>query len=124
MQAKEVKPQDTARLELRSLLFVPGDSEKKLLKAAASPADALILDLEDAVTAARRPLARDIVLNYLRGRSNKGAQQTWVRINPLSDRETSLADLAAIVSGAPDGILLPKVGSAQDVVMLDHYLSA
>ncbi len=109
---------------LRSLLFVPGDSEKKLVKAAGCPADALILDLEDAVTAARRPLARDIVLNYLRGRSKHSGQQTWVRINPLADRETSLADLAAIVAGAPDGILLPKVNSAQDVVMLDHYLSA
>ena len=53
---------------LRSLLFVPGDSEKKLAKACAGTADALILDLEDAVTAERRPLARSIVLNYLRGR--------------------------------------------------------
>ncbi len=109
---------------MRSLLFVPGDSEKKLIKAAASSADALILDLEDAVTAARRPLARDIVRNYLRGRSKNSGQQTWVRINPLTDRETSLGDLAAIVAGAPDGILLPKVSSAQDVVMLDHCLSA
>lgn len=110
--------------EIRSFLFVPGDSEKKLFKASESAADALILDLEDAVTAARRPVARDIVLNYLCGRSKNRRQQTWVRINPLTDHETSLADLAAIVVGAPDGILLPKVSSAKDVVMLDHCLSA
>ncbi len=109
---------------LRSLLFVPGDSEKKLAKACAGTADALILDLEDAVTAERRPLARSIVLNYLRGRNNRASQQTWVRINPLSERDISLADLAAIVAGAPDGILLPKVASSQDVIMLDHFLSA
>ncbi len=129
MTHSEIKPQaaDSQEKELkymRSLLFVPGDSEKKLSKAAYSSADALILDLEDAVTAARRPLARDIVLNYLRGRSKNSGQQTWVRINPLADRVTSLADLAAIIAGAPDGILLPKVGSAKDVVMLDHCLSA
>ena len=109
---------------LRSLLFVPGDSEKKLAKACAGTADALILDLEYAVTAERRPLARSIVLNYLRGRNNRASQQTWVRINPLSERDISLADLAAIVAGAPDGILLPKVASSQDVIMLDHFLSA
>lgn len=109
---------------LRSLLFVPGDSEKKLAKASAGNADALILDLEDAVAAERRPLARSLVFDYLRGRTNRATQQTWVRINPLSERAISLADLAAIVAGAPDGILLPKVTSAQDVIMLDHFLSA
>ena len=64
------------------------------------------------------------MLNYLRGRNNRASQQTWVRINPLSERDISLADLAAIVAGAPDGILLPKVASSQDVIMLDHFLSA
>ena len=119
---------------LRSMLFVPGDSEKKLAKAADGAADALILDLEDAVTAERRPLARKVVLDYLcqrpRGAAQQGvakrgaAQQTWVRINPLSELATSLADLAAVVAGAPDGIVVPKVNSGQDIAMLDHFLSA
>lgn len=109
---------------LRSLLFVPGDSEKKLAKGAGGNADALILDLEDAVAADQRPKARAIVFDYLRQRSNRATQQTWVRINPLTERAVSLADLAAVVAGAPDGILLPKVNSAQDVIMLDHFLSA
>ena len=113
---------------LRSMLFVPGDSEKKLAKAAGGAADALILDLEDAVTAQRRPLARSIVLDYLRqrprGELQKSSQQAWVRINPLSERATSLADLAAVVAGAPDGIVVPKVNSGQDIAMLDHFLSA
>lgn len=109
---------------LRSMLFVPGDSDKKLAKGAAGPADALILDLEDAVAAARRPLARGLVLEYLRGRTNRDHQQTWVRINPLADRTTSLADLAAVVAGAPDGIVLPKVDGPADVVRLACYLDA
>ena len=113
---------------LRSMLFVPGDSEKKLAKAAGGAADALILDLEDAVTAQRRPLARSIVLDYLRqrprGELQKSSQQAWVRINPLSELATSLADLAAVVAGAPDGIVVPKVNSGQDIAMLDHFLSA
>ena len=113
---------------LRSMLFVPGDSEKKIAKAADGAADALILDLEDAVTAQRRPLAREIVLNYLRNRNRSVAQQTWVRINPLgsggSERQTSLEDLTAVVAGAPDGIVVPKTNSGQDVAMLDHFLSA
>ncbi len=113
-----------AMTSLRSMLFVPGDSDKKLAKGVAGPADALILDLEDSVAAARRPLARGQVLEYLRGRANRDRQQTWVRVNPLADRVTSLEDLAAVVAGAPDGIVLPKVSGAADVVMLDHFLSA
>jgi citrate lyase subunit beta / citryl-CoA lyase len=110
--------------EIRSILFVPGDSEKKLTKAVSTLADALVLDLEDAVTAEHRPRARSIVLEYLRGRPKQSRQQTWVRINPLSDNAVSLADLSAIVAGAPDVILLPKVSSAQDVIKLDHFLTA
>jgi citrate lyase subunit beta/citryl-CoA lyase len=111
---------------LRSMLFVPGDSDKKLNKAAAGQADALILDLEDAVTAERLPFARGLVTDYLRSTKAGGQQQRWVRINPLTDPMADpkpLADLAAVVAGAPDGILLPKTRSAADVVLLDHYLT-
>jgi citrate lyase subunit beta/citryl-CoA lyase len=105
-------------------LFVPGDSERKLAKAISSPADALILDLEDAVSPSRTHIAREMVLEYLkaRPRAQRKAQQIWVRINPLTT-PTALRDLA-VVAGAPDGIVVPKVHAASDVVQLAHYLDA
>jgi len=108
---------------LRSMLFVPGDSERKLAKGESSPADALILDLEDAVAPDRTAIARGMVRDYLDARPNRERQQLWVRINPLSTAK-ALPDLAAVVGGAPDGILLPKPDSADDIVLLDHYLTA
>src|ERR1700722_6770301 len=108
---------------LRSLLFVPGDSERKLAKSEASRADALVLDLEDAVAADRTEVARTMVLEYLRTHRDHSQTQLWVRINPLSTPMATL-DLAVIVAGAPDGIMFPKVTSASDAVMLDHFLSA
>lgn len=108
---------------MRSFLFVPGDSERKLAKAENSGADALVLDLEDAVSADRIEIARKMVREYLVGHRDRTRTQLWVRINPLST-EKALPDLAAIVGGAPDGILLPKTTSAADAVLLDHYLSA
>jgi citrate lyase subunit beta/citryl-CoA lyase len=107
---------------LRSMLFIPADSERKLSKGEATGADALILDLEDAVAPSRTHIAREMALDYLRSRSQRGKQQLWVRINPLST-PAALLDLA-IVSGAPDGIVLPKVNSALDIVQLAHYLDA
>ncbi len=108
---------------LRSMLFVPGDSERKLVKGAGSGADALVLDLEDSVPAARLPIARAMVRDYLTANRDRSAQQLWVRVNPLST-DKALPDLAAIVGGAPDGILLPKTTAANDAIMLDHFLSA
>jgi len=108
---------------LRSWLFVPGDSDRKLAKAAANPADALILDLEDSVAHDRLPTARGMVRDYLKSRPDRGRQKLWVRINPL-DTDWALADLAAVMPGAPDGICLPKVRSAADVDRLGHFLSA
>ena len=108
---------------LRSMLFVPGDSERKLAKGAGSAADALILDLEDSVAAERTAIAREMVRGYLDAHPNRDERQLWVRINPLST-PAGLLDLAAVVGGRPDGILLPKPESAADVVMLDHYLRA
>jgi citrate lyase subunit beta/citryl-CoA lyase len=108
-------------MTLRSMLFVPGDSERKLAKAASCPADALILDLEDSVPAARTAIARTMVLEYLRARPTR--QALWVRINALSSA-SALPDLVAVVPGAPDGIVLPKPDSAADAILLDHYLSA
>jgi len=105
------------------MLFVPGDSERKLAKGDGAGADALILDLEDAVVAERRPFARGLVREYLSARSGARRTALWVRINPL-DSPDALADLAGVMPGAPDGIVVPKTGSGADVVRLDHFLSA
>lgn len=111
-------------MTLRSMLFVPGDSERKLAKASAGPADALILDLEDAVAKERLPLARGMVAEFLKAsRGRVRPRQLWVRINPLSTPD-ALPDLAAIVGGAPDGIVLPKTDSGADATLLGHYLTA
>ncbi len=87
-------------MTLRSFLFVPGDSEKKLGKGAGSGADALILDLEDAVAPSRKALARDLVAAYLAARE-PGSPRLYVRINPLD--EGGLDDLAGIVRPGSTG---------------------
>jgi len=106
---------------LRSMLFVPGDSERKQHKALGTAADALILDLEDSVAAAQLPAARAQVRTLLLATQDRSKQQLWVRVNAGAAAEE---DLVAIFAGAPDGIVLPKVSSANDIVQLSHYLSA
>lgn len=108
---------------MRSLLFVPGDSERKLAKGETAGADALVLDLEDAVAADRIEIARGMVRDYLQGHRDRSRTRLWVRVNPLST-EKALPDLAAIVAGAPDGVMLPKVNSAAELALLDNYLTA
>ncbi len=85
---------------IRSFLFVPGDSERKLEKAGSVGADALILDLEDSVTPEARPTARELARKH-------AGTGVWVRINPL-DTEDADADLEAVMPAGPDGIVLPK----------------
>jgi citrate lyase subunit beta/citryl-CoA lyase len=103
----------------RSWLFVPGDSEKKIARAIASDADAVILDLEDSVVAANKPEARALVAATLA----VGAKMPlWVRINPL-DTADALPDLAAIVAAGPAGIMLPKATRAE-ANTLHRYLEA
>jgi citrate lyase subunit beta / citryl-CoA lyase len=109
---------------LRSFLFVPGDSERKLGNADDSGADALILDLEDSVAPDCKPRARELVPGFLKDRAKAGRKsQLWVRINPL-DTAHALADLAAVAAAAPDGLVLPKANGPMDVVRLSHYLEA
>ena len=108
---------------IRSWLFVPGDSERKLEKGRGNQADALILDLEDAVSDDRQEIARKMTREYLQASSDRSRQQLWVRINPLY-HDFSLPDLAAVMPGAPDGIVLPKVYSAVEVNRMADYLSA
>ncbi|MDP1026580.1 CoA ester lyase [Sphingomonas sp. KR1UV-12] len=109
---------------IRSWLFIPADSEKKLAKGDASGADALILDLEDAVAPAAKPAARALAAEYLHGRpAGTRRPEVWVRINPL-DTDLALADLAAVVAARPDGVMLPKGEGPADVRRLSHYLDA
>jgi citrate lyase subunit beta/citryl-CoA lyase len=110
-------------MNIRSWLFIPGDSEKKLAKADTSGADAIILDLEDAVALTEKPVARERVRAFLDARPREArALQFWVRINPLG--EGALTDLSAVVGGAPDGIMVPKIYSPGDVRRLGHHLEA
>jgi citrate lyase subunit beta / citryl-CoA lyase len=106
----------------RSWLFAPGDSERKMEKAAAGPADVVLLDLEDAVAEARKPAARAQVAAFLASRP-QDRPRPWVRINPLQGPH-ALADLAAVVRERPGGIMLPKSRARADVELLDHYLCA
>lgn len=108
---------------LRSMLFVPADSERKLAKGESSAADALILDLEDAVAESRKPLARQMAAEFVAARHGKAGPQLYVRINPL-DTPFAMADLAAVVVPGLAGIMLPKIRGAADVARLSHGLDA
>jgi citrate lyase subunit beta / citryl-CoA lyase len=105
-------------MRLRSLLFVPGDRPERFAKAAASGADAIILDLEDSVSLANKDAARRAIADYL-----AGAREvvTLVRVNPL-DGHLTAADVAAIIAARPDAIMLPKAEGAPSIAQLDTIL--
>jgi len=109
-------------LKMRSWLFAPGDSEKKMAKAAAGSADIVVFDLEDAVAPEEKPKARAMVRAFLDAQP-EDRSRLWIRINPL-DGPHALVDLAAVMPGRPGGIMLPKARGRADVELLDHYLSA
>jgi citrate lyase subunit beta/citryl-CoA lyase len=110
-----------APVRLRSLLFVPGDSEKKIARSGACGADALILDLEDSVAPSRKAHARDLTASFLSSPTTR-TSAIFVRINAL---RTPLwdADLDAIVRPGLDGLLLPKSGGGADVDRLADLLA-
>lgn len=101
-------------MTLRSLLFVPGDRPDRMEKALGLGADALILDLEDAVAPGQKDAARAAVAAFL---GHARTLPLFVRVNPL-DSGLCEDDLAAVVSARPDGLLLPKSESAADVARL------
>ncbi len=107
--------------KMRSWLFAPGDSEKKMGKAEASAADIALLDLEDSVAPENKPAARQMVAEHIAASQNKA--RLWVRINPVSTHDC-IADLAAIVPARPGGVFLPKAEGAADITQLHHYLTA
>lgn len=106
---------------MRSLLFVPGDSERKLQLASASAADALIVDLEDSVADVRKPAARQLASDWLKTWPPQ-ARKSYVRINPLPSAHAA-ADLDAIVHTTLDGIVLPK-SEPEQLRALDQELRA
>ncbi|MEI8146358.1 MAG: CoA ester lyase [Alphaproteobacteria bacterium] len=109
---------------MRSLLFVPADSEKKLGKAMDVGADALILDLEDSVALAAKPGARETALAFLKDKRPLSRRpHLIVRVNALDTGLTD-ADLDGVLAGQPDAIMLPKSASGVDVTHLDAKLTA
>lgn len=110
-------------LPIRSFLFIPGDSEKKLSKVADCGADAVILDLEDAVAPANKVAARSLITQFLMERTGRRSPQIWVRINPL-DTGLTEGDLAAVVGGRPDGIIQPKTDRPADVALVSAMLDS
>jgi citrate lyase subunit beta/citryl-CoA lyase len=108
-------------MRLRSLLFVPGDRPERMEKALGVGADALILDLEDAVAADARPRAREMVAEFLRGADRKTS--LFVRVNPLDGEDIDL-DLKAIAPVAPDGIVFPKAEGAASVEALSDRMAS
>lgn len=101
---------------MRSLLFVPADSERKIARGLSSGADALILDLEDSVAPAAKSTARAIAAEVLKSRA-ADHPALLVRVNPISSGLTQ-ADVEAIVAAGPDGLVQPKTESAEDVLHL------
>ena len=103
---------------MRSLLFVPADSEKKIAKSLSVGADCLILDLEDSVAPARKAQARPMAAAFIAATRDQATRpKLYVRINPIDTSEWEL-DLAGVLASGPDGILLPKARSAADVARL------
>ena len=108
---------------LRSLLFVPGDSARKLDKAMRSGADALVVDLEDSVALSAKETARRLTGDFLRAaRRDNARPRLFVRVNGLATGLTD-ADLDGIMPAAPDGIMLPKAVGGADVSHLGAKLA-
>jgi len=105
-------------MRLRSLLFIPGDRPERFAKAAASGADAIILDLEDSVALANKDAARHAIADYL---AAEREVITLVRVNPL-DGHLTAADVAAIIAARPDAMMLPKAEGAPSIAQLDTIL--
>jgi citrate lyase subunit beta/citryl-CoA lyase len=109
-------------VKLRSMLFVPGDSQRKFERASASDADALILDLEDSVALAKKAEARKAVAGIIDDPTARD-WRLFVRINAL-DSGLALADLAEVVKPGLDAVMIPKGGGGADLLRVGHYLDA
>jgi citrate lyase subunit beta/citryl-CoA lyase len=111
-------------MAMRSWLFVPGDSQAKLDKAPTCGADVVIVDLEDAVAPPAKPHARIMTKGWLERQARQpGGPARWVRINPL-DTQLWREDLAAVMPGGPEGIVVPKAAGPEQLQALAGELSA
>jgi citrate lyase subunit beta / citryl-CoA lyase len=109
---------------MRSFLFIPGDSPKKLEKGMTSGADALLLDLEDSISPQNKAQARATTLAFLNeARGAKDRPRLYVRINGLATGLTD-DDLDTVVSGHPDGIMFPKAEGGAAVIHCDAKITA
>ncbi len=91
---------------MKSWLFVPGDSERKLAKSLGAGADVLVIDLEDSVAGVRKEIAREMTAEFVQ--AENGTEQTiYVRVNAW-DTGLTPGDLAVVVAARPDGLLIPK----------------
>ena len=118
---KEIQDRDMNRMvpPLRSFLFAPGNHARRVEKALSLDADAVILDLEDAVAIAEKPATRAVVAAVLE-RPRQGL--LYVRVNAV-DTEFCYGDLVAVVRPGLDGIILPKVESAAGLATIDWLLA-
>jgi citrate lyase subunit beta/citryl-CoA lyase len=109
---------------MRSLLFVPGDDEAKIVKAFGTDADVVILDLEDSVAPNRKNKAGAIVrdaLDSVTPQMRACGPQVYVRVNPLGDGQI-IRDVEAVLPGRPNGIMLPKCQSGSDAGKVSEML--
>ena len=106
---------------MRSLLFVPGDSEKKLAKGFGSDTDVLLVDLEDSVSAENKAAARELAREFILTERARTRARIFVRVNDLATGETE-RDLDGIMPARPDGIMLPKCTGFADVEQLSAKL--
>ena len=114
-------PAPSEPMSIRSLLFVPADSERKLARASSTAADAIAIDLEDSVLPERKATARGLTREHLLGASDR--KRLWVRVNDLASGEL-LHDLTAVVPARPAGIILPKTRGPEEFEIVSRYLEA
>ena len=106
---------------LRTWLFAPGNHPRKVEKVFTVGADAVVLDLEDAVALEQKAATRDVVVDALKAR-RKRASHGYIRVNAI-DTEFCYGDLYAVIGPWLDGILLPKVESAGQLKTIDWLMA-
>jgi citrate lyase subunit beta / citryl-CoA lyase len=122
VEAEAEKPQgdDVMIRPRRSLLFMPGSNPRALEKARTLPVDGVILDLEDAVAPDAKAIARDNIAQAVAARGF-GKREVLIRINAL-DSPWWIDDIKMAAQAKPDGILVPKVSSVEDLVLVGTQL--
>jgi citrate lyase subunit beta/citryl-CoA lyase len=123
-ELRQPSPSTFEIMQMRSFLFIPGDSPKKLDKGMGSGADALLLDLEDSISPQNKAQARATTLGFLREAAPvQNRPRLYVRTNGLATGLTD-DDLDAVVAGHPDGIMFPKAEGGAALVHCDAKITA